>query len=135
MSGSSAPWCGSFRASTIGPVVVVGGNHEYWSTDIDVTLDKARKVAAGTNVSVLERDIARIGSLTILGTTGWTDFKLFDDPQTAMLAAFDGMNDYKRIRKNFYADRLRPVDTLRRHEATRAFIAAELAKRAAATNP
>lgn len=107
-------------------VVYVAGNHEAWGTDIDVTLEKARRAAEGTNIHVLERDSISIEGVTFIGAAAWTDFALFGNRTVAMNAAADGMNDYRRIRKSRYVYRLRPIDTLRRHEATRAFFASQL---------
>jgi predicted phosphodiesterase len=109
-------------------VIYIAGNHEYWGSDIDVTVEKARRAAAGTNIHVLECDTILLGNVTFIGATGWTDFNLFGSPLAAMKAAAEIMCDYRRIRKRFYAERLRPFDTLRRHEATKRFIATELAK-------
>lgn len=110
------------------PIIYVAGNHEAWGTDIDVTLDKARNAAAGSNVHVLERESISIDGVTFLGATGWTDFALFGNQLLAMNVAAEGMNDYRKIRTRSYAEKLRPIDTLRRHEATRAFLAYELAR-------
>ena len=99
-------------------VVYVAGNHEAYGSDIDITLEKARRAAEGTNIHVLECDTISIAGVTFIGATSWTDFALFGDQNLAMNIAADGMNDYRRIRKRRYADRLRPIDTLRRHEAT-----------------
>ena len=107
-------------------VIYVGGNHESWGTDIDVTLDKAQRAAEGTNVHVLECQSRRVGNVTFIGATVWTDFGLFGNPLAAMRMASDIMNDYRRIRKRFYAERLRPADTLRMHQAARRFITSEL---------
>jgi predicted phosphodiesterase len=110
------------------PVVYVGGNHEAYGTDIDRTLEKARVAAAGTNVHVLENDSVTINGVTFFGAVGWTDFNLLGDQARAMRAAGDVMNDYGKIRHANYTRRLRPVDTLARHMATRAFLERELDK-------
>jgi Icc-related predicted phosphoesterase len=109
-------------------VIVVAGNHEFYGCDIDRTVDKARALAAGTNVHVLQNDTVTIDGVTFIGATFWTDFALFGDPVRAMAAAAEYMNDYRKIRLGRYAYRLRPSHTLARHKESRAFIAAELAK-------
>lgn len=109
-------------------VIYVGGNHEAYGTDIDRTLEKARAAAAGTNVHVLENEGITIDGVTFLGAVGWTDFNLFGDPERAMRAAGDVMNDYRKIRIDNYSRRLRPAHTLARHMETRAFLQRELSK-------
>lgn len=58
------------------PVVLVPGNHEYYSTEMDTELHRMRTAAKGTNVQVLSRDAAIVGDVRILGATLWTDFAL-----------------------------------------------------------
>jgi Icc-related predicted phosphoesterase len=108
------------------PAVFVCGNHE--SCDIDRTVEKARALAAGTNVHVLQNDTVQIGDVTFIGATFWTDFNLFGDPGRAMIAAAEFMNDYRKIRVGRYVYRLRPSHTLQRHKQSREFIANELRK-------
>lgn len=110
------------------PVIYIGGNHEAYGVDIDITLEKARLAAAGTNIFVLENDSVVIDGVTFFGATGWTDFNLFGNPEEAMRVAGDVMNDYKKIRIANYTRRLRPADTLARHQETRAFLQRELSK-------
>jgi predicted phosphodiesterase len=110
------------------PVIYVGGNHEAYGVDIDITLAKAREAAAGTNVFVMEDDSVTIDGVTFLGAVGWTDFHLFGDQERAMRVAGDVMNDYRKIRTGGYRYRLRPKDTLARHMATSAFLQRELSK-------
>ena len=110
------------------PIVYVMGNHCYFGGDIDRTAEKAREAAAGTNVFVLQDEVAIIDGCKFVGSTLWSDFNLFGNPHLAMAAAQDGMNDYKRIRKDQHSRRLRPIDTQRRHMVSRAFLTNEIAK-------
>jgi predicted phosphodiesterase len=110
------------------PVIYVGGNHEAYGVDIDITLAKAREAAAGTNVHILENDAVEIDGVIFLGAVGWTDFNLFGDQERAMRVAGDEMNDYRKIRISNYTRRLRPAHTLARHVETRAFLERELSK-------
>lgn len=109
-------------------IVYVPGNHEFYGCDIDRTVEKARIAAAGTNLHVLQNDSVIIGGTIFLGATGWTDFNLFGDPDRAMMAVGEAMNDYKKIRVRNYELRLRPVHTLARHIETRAFLQRELGR-------
>jgi predicted phosphodiesterase len=110
------------------PVVYIAGNHESYGCDIDRTVEKARALAAGTNVYVLQNSTAEINGVIFIGATFWTDFDLFGDPEYAMQAAAEIMNDYKKIRIGRYQYRLRPSHTLARHHESRDFIARELRK-------
>jgi predicted phosphodiesterase len=105
------------------PVIYVPGNHEFYGCDIDRTVEKARQLAAGTNIHVLQNDAVTIGGVLFVGTTLWTDFDLFGNRDYAMMRAGEAMNDYRKIRKNVYRHRLRPADTLARHLESRDFIA------------
>lgn len=109
------------------PVIYIPGNHEAYGQDVDRTVEKAKKAAAGSNVLVLQNETAVVAGVQFVCATMWTDFALFGDPQIAMIVAGRVMNDFKRIRTKHYESRLRPIDTLRRHEASRAFIVRELA--------
>lgn len=110
------------------PVIYVPGNHEFYGTDLDVTVEKARAAASGSNVHILQNDVLCFGGVRFIGATLWTDFNLFEDPSAAMKTAQATMNDFKRIRKSNYQYRLRPIDTVARHIESRAFIEQELAK-------
>ncbi len=110
------------------PVIYVAGNHEAYGTDIDRTIEKARIVAAGTNIHILENNSVIIDGRVFLGATGWTDFNLFGDPDRAMQVAGEVMNDYKEIRIKNYEYRLRPAHTLARHLETRAYFQRELSR-------
>jgi predicted phosphodiesterase len=109
------------------PVIYIAGNHEAYSGDLDRTVEKAREAARGTNVVVMNDDTIEIGGVLFIASTLWTDFNLFGSPAIAMELAGGAMNDYRRIRHQNYARRLRPVDTLARHRASRRFIEAQLA--------
>ncbi len=110
------------------PVVYIAGNHEFYGCDIDRTVEKARALASGTNVHILQNDTVQIGDVTFIGASFWTDFNLFGDPGRAMIAAAEFMNDYRKIRVGRYVYRLRPSHTLQRHRQSREFIANELRK-------
>ena len=104
------------------PVIYVPGNHEFYGTDVDRTVAKARELAAGTNVFVLQDETVHLDGVLFAGTTLWTDFALNGDPEAGMRDAGTTMNDYRRIRHMNYERRLRPVDTFARHRRSRAFI-------------
>ena len=111
-----------------GETLYIPGNHEPYGVDIDRTVEKARTAAAGTNIRVAQNDAVVIGGVRFIASTLWTDFALFGDPELAMRIAADEMTDYRRIRIEHYALRLRPHHTLARHREARAFIEAGLAR-------
>lgn len=110
------------------PVIYVAGNHEFYGTDVDRTIEKARAAAAGTNIHVLQHDSIRIGDVTFAGATTWTDFDLFGDPHRAMVVAAARMNDFRKIRIGRYVERFRPSHALARHLQARAFLELEMRK-------
>jgi predicted phosphodiesterase len=110
------------------PCIYVPGNHEFYGTDLDRTVEKAKEAAAGTNVFVLQNGTKRIGDTIFVGVTLWTDFNLFGNQRRAIGIAGDRMNDFKKIRMDRYRGRFRPGYALGRHLASRKFIEAQLRK-------
>lgn len=110
------------------PVIYVAGNHESYGCDVDRTLEKAKALAAGTNVHVLENGTFRTGNVTFAGCTLWTDFGINGDPYRGMKIAGARMNDFKKIRTASYQRRFLPHHALNRHLKSVAFLKAELRK-------
>jgi Icc-related predicted phosphoesterase len=109
------------------PVIYIPGNHEAYGQDVDRTVEKAKEAAAGSNIIVMQNEATVVSGVKFVCCTMWTDFALFGDPQIAMIVARRDMNDFKRVRTRQYSRRLTPIDTLYRHEESRAFIGRELA--------
>lgn len=112
------------------PVVCVAGNHEYYSGSIPHCTEKLRKAAKGTTVRFLEMDEAVVGDIRFLGCTLWTDFALhgIEKRDAAKALAWEKMNDYRKIRVSPKYGKLRPADTERWHERSRAWLKAASAK-------
>lgn len=110
------------------PVIYIMGNHEAYGTDIDRTLEKAKKAATETNVHVLQNETVRIGDVTFAGATLWTDFAINGDAHRAMTVAGDRMNDFKKIRTADYQRRFLPHHALTQDLKSRAFLKAEMRK-------
>ncbi|MCK1606349.1 metallophosphoesterase [Bradyrhizobium sp. 166] len=104
------------------PVIYIAGNHESYGCDIDRTLEKAKAVAGGTNIHVLEKETVRIGNVTFAGCTLWTDFGIRGDAHGAMMVAGERMNDFKKIRIAAYRQRFLPHHALTRHFKSVAFL-------------
>lgn len=87
---------------TVGkPVLFVAGNHEFYGGSIPGTIARLKHLATGTNVRVLAGDAVVIDGVRFLGTTLWTDFRLFDDPAKQRAArdqAVALIRDFSRIR-------------------------------------
>lgn len=109
-------------------VIYVMGNHEAYGTDIDRTIEKAKALAAGTNVHVLERESIKVGDVTFACCTLWTDFGVNGDAHQGMVIAGERMNDFKKIRTGRYVERFRPPHALTRHFKSVAFLKGEMRK-------
>lgn len=109
-------------------VIYVMGNHEAYGTDIDRTLEKAKALAAGTNVHVIENETVQIGDVTFAGCTLWSDFAINGDAHQGMVIAGERMNDFKKIRTGRYVERFRPPHALTRHFKSVAFLKSEMRK-------
>jgi predicted phosphodiesterase len=106
------------------PVIYVLGNHEFYGHDIDLTAKL--KAAASENITVLSDDMLVLGGVRFLGSTLWTDFKLYGEVEagSARERALASMNDFAHIRQG--AHRFRPEDSVELHEASRAWLAGQL---------
>ncbi|RRH81166.1 metallophosphoesterase [Variovorax beijingensis] len=129
------------------PVVYVPGNHEYYDGRLDKTLAEARSAAEGSHVHLLDGNEFVIDGVRFLGATLWTDFALaietsegpVTDVPWAMKKATNLLNDYALIRtldetaepdtwRGTQGRKLLAADTLRIHQAQRAWLQARLAQ-------
>ena len=80
-------------------VVYVAGNHEFyhgnWPGHINVLREECGKF---DNVFFMENDVKKIGDLTFIGCTLWTDMNKGDP--LSLHAIADMMNDFQIIRNN-----------------------------------
>ncbi len=104
------------------PVLYVPGNHEFYGGSIDGTLEELQRLCKGTQVQVLDNREVVVGGVRFLGTTLWTDFDLFDDPQQRAAAKAEAqrlLHDFSRIRaREASAEVFTPDDSVslfRRH--------------------
>lgn len=91
------------------PVLYVPGNHEFYEGSIDGRLDELRHLCKGTRVHLLDNREVVLGGVRFLGSTLWSDFELFDDPQqreAAKLQARQQLRDFSRIRARESSDAL-----------------------------
>jgi len=83
------------------PVLYVPGNHEFYGGSIDGGLAQLQRLCEGTQIQVLSDRETIMGGVRFLGTTLWTDFELFHDPQQRIAARSEArrlMRDFSRIR-------------------------------------
>lgn len=108
------------------PVIYVPGNHEFYGHDIELTT--ALKAEAPENIAVLSDDALVLDGVRFLGSTLWTDFRLHGEGEAwfARRRALTCMNDFVRIRQD--GRPFRPEDSVALHEASRAWLAAQLAQ-------
>jgi predicted phosphodiesterase len=82
------------------PVLYVPGNHEFYGSSIAGTVSELKQLCAGTNIHVLDNDAVVIDGVRFLGTTLWTDFKLFGEGEKRMAAMQEAqrfIRDFSRI--------------------------------------
>ena len=83
------------------PVLYVLGNHEFYGGSIAGTADELKRLCLGTHVHVLDDGEIVIDGVRFLGTTLWTDFKLFGEAEGRAQAVEQAqrlMRDFSRIR-------------------------------------
>ena len=93
----SAAWALGFDK----PVLYVLGNHEFYGGSIEGTAAELKRLCAGTHVHVLVDDAIVIDGVRFLGSTLWTDFRLFGSDEkrgAAMAGARHLMRDFSCIR-------------------------------------
>ena len=98
------------------PVIYVIGNHEFYGHSISGVFKEFRTRIEGGNICLLENQSVEIGGFTFLGCTLWTDFKLWPNADTAMLAAGDRMRDFHVIKTP--TGLFQPEDSLMMHTAS-----------------
>jgi predicted phosphodiesterase len=120
-------------AAQIGkPTLYVAGNHEFYGSSLGATARALKQAVAGTCVQMLDDEETVIGGVRFLGSTLWTDFRLFGDGEArtnAQAAAQGFMRDFSRI---FVDDALQqpltPPDTVRLFERHAAWLEERLAR-------
>jgi len=111
------------RCSTEFPhVIYIAGNHEFYHGKFIESLQDLRdECGKFSNVYFMEDDARKIGDITFIGCTLWTDMNK-GDPLT-LHAVQDMMNDYSQIRHDGLGyTKLRPIHTLERHRRSVQYI-------------
>jgi predicted phosphodiesterase len=114
------------------PVLYVAGNHEYYGGSIAGTNAELKRLAAGTNVRVLDGETLVVDGVRFLGATLWTDFLLFGDGAVRAAAideALREVRDFSRIRIGEAPEELlTPQASVRLFDAHAAWLARTLAE-------
>lgn len=95
------------------PVVYVLGNHEFWRQDLGEAVDYAKKLACGTQVTVLNRESVVIQDVVFLGATLWTNLGALEPNVVSSVTTIS--RDYEFIRANAWlshADNAQEFSTL-----------------------
>jgi Calcineurin-like phosphoesterase len=107
------------------PIVTIAGNHEFYRRSLPDEIATGKAAAADHNVSFLSDDAVVVAGIRFLGTTLWTDYRLFGAAKraAAMNTARAGLNDHRVItwRKKPW-ERFRPEEALLLHERSRQFL-------------
>lgn len=83
------------------PVLYVPGNHEFYGGSIEGTLAELKRLCAGTNIRVLDREAALVEGIRFLGATLWTDFGVCGDGEARAAAIQEAerfMRDFSVVR-------------------------------------
>ena len=120
-------------ASRLGkPVLYVPGNHEYYGGTIEGSAAQLKRLCEGTRIHFLDDSTKLIGHVRFVGSTLWTDFRLFGEGQgraAAMQEALRFMRDFTRIRIDEASQALfTPADAASLFQRHASWLAAELAK-------
>lgn len=119
-------------------IALVAGNHEHYSTGMDVDAGNAALRAAaaaasagGRTVAFLEDDETVIEvrgvAVRLLGCTLWTDYALFGDPLRHSALAEGAIRDHRKIGGRG-GGAFRAAEAMGRHRASRAFLEEALAR-------
>jgi Icc-related predicted phosphoesterase len=116
------------------PVLYVLGNHEAYGKTIPKYFDEIKTLAAGTNVTILEKDVVTINGINFFGCTLWTDFEIITEPRVAGYECQQVMTDYKKIKRLPGYSKLRSIDTALYHKLSVKWLGEQLEKYAGQTN-
>jgi predicted phosphodiesterase len=79
------------------PVLYVAGNHELYGGTIEGTAAELKRLAAGSNVRVLDCEEALIDKVRFLGATLWTDFRIAGEGE----ARAEAIREAERFMRDF----------------------------------
>jgi predicted phosphodiesterase len=110
------------------PVVCVPGNHEFYGQERRAALAAGHASAAmRRNVHVLDRQRLDLGTVTILGATLWTDYRLYGTPEDSMRTAERYLSDHRMISEGDSAKGFSAAHALAEHALSADWLAREIA--------
>jgi predicted phosphodiesterase len=89
----------AWAAGLAKPVLYVPGNHEFYGGSIAGTVAELKRLCAGTAIRVLDNEETFLSGVRFLGTTLWTDFRLFGEGEKRAAA----MGEAQRLMRDFGA--------------------------------
>ena len=106
------------------PVIYVPGNHEFYGQDI--AFNDELKAAAPANIHVLNNDALEFNGVRFVGSTLWTDFKLYGEGEArlARQSAKRLIEDFASIKNG--KRRFTPEDSVAVHKTSKAWLVDEL---------
>ena len=113
------------------PVCFIAGNHEFYQSDINASLNEMRSESVGDGLYFLENDVAEFDingeAIRVLGCVLWTDYALYGNSVESMRQSHRQLSDHKIILKS--GQKLfTPQDALKLNRESRAFLKRELAR-------
>ena len=113
------------------PALMVPGNHEAYESTIETSLAAMRAAAEGTQVRVLQREVAVIDGVRFVAATLWSDPAVMREREAeARAALLQTMVDYRLIGSDRSGanpqERLTIDETTNHHRRDRAWLEAQL---------
>lgn len=107
-------------------IIYVPGNHEFYQYERTGTLDTMRNTATAEGVHLLDNDEVIINGVRFLGSTLWTDFRLFgsDKKESAMIHGKHDLQDFRLIHEGVML--FTPARSIELHEESLAWLTAKL---------
>lgn len=83
-------------------VLLIPGNHEFYGHNICTTVNLMKQMVENSNVTILDNDTVVLGDHAFIGSTLWSDFKLYSEDlgiiRKCMEAASLSINDFSSVR-------------------------------------
>ncbi len=127
---SAVEWARGFGK----PVLYVPGNHEFYGSSLDETVRQLHELSQGSAVRVLANRSIVLGGVRFVGSTLWSDFRIFpegEEREQAMAQGQEFMRDFSRIRRGDAppgGPLFTPQDAVALFDANCRWLAGELAR-------
>ncbi len=129
---SGMDWLKEIARAYYIPIITIAGNHEFyrtkqqchhtWTSTIDnlAAAADSDEIEPG-HVTFLEDSIATYKGVRFIGSTLWTDMKLYGDDPYILYQIQRGLNDFQVIKRQD-KNKITPWDVMERHGVSRQFI-------------